>query len=142
VEVLMGIRGATVAAAALLACIVAVYGLYLVIVGPEASFHPAVPIGDPPTEPTTRNVPAIQGPIPVAAGALVLSGLAARRLVLAWTGAAVATAFASLFVFGVGGALLPVVAALDVVLGVHTWAVVGARAAPQGDRGSRASSAT
>jgi hypothetical protein len=100
---------------------VAGFGLYLVLVGPELTFVPAVPVGTLPAEGTTKTVPAVQGLIPLTGGILVLAGLAARRLWLAWIGAGLTTLFAALFVFGVGGALLPVVAALLILLGIVTW---------------------
>jgi hypothetical protein len=120
------IRVATSVVVAVLALIVAAYGLYLVVIGQEITFVPAVPPGDPLPEGTTRNVPAMQGLIPAAAGLLVVIGMAIRGLLVAWIGAAIATAFAALFLFGVGGALLPVVAALGVALGINTWATTAA----------------
>lgn len=106
----------------LLALVIAGYGLYLVVVGPTVGHMPAVPEGTQPGPTTTGTVPALQGLIPVVGGGLVLAGLSLRRLWLAWAGALVASGFAGLFVFGVGGVLLPVAAALVVLLGVVTWA--------------------
>jgi hypothetical protein len=107
---------------AVLAVGMAGYGLYLVLIGPESTVMPAVPLGTPPGETTTRTVPAMQGLIPLAGGALVLVGLATRRLWLAWAGALVLALFAGLFVFGVGGVLIPFVGALLLLLSIVSWA--------------------
>ncbi len=56
------------------------------------------------------------GVIPTIAGGLILLGSALRRIWLAWIGAVVTSLFAGLFVFSVGGALVPVAAVRLVLL--------------------------
>ena len=58
--------------------------------------------------------------IPTIAGGLILVGLARRTVPLAWIGAAVTSLFAGLFVFSIGGILVPVAVVLLVLLGVVT----------------------
>jgi hypothetical protein len=47
--------------------------------------------------------------------------MAARQLWLAWAGALVTSFFAVVFLFSVGAILVPVAAALIVLLGILTW---------------------
>jgi hypothetical protein len=114
-------RAATVALLAL-ALGIASYGLYLVVVGQQwMVVQEAVPLDEPPGTARVETMPAPQGLIPLAGGALIVGGIAARRLVLAWVGAAIITLFAALFLFSVGGILLAVAPVLLVLLSIVTW---------------------
>jgi hypothetical protein len=105
----------------LLALLTAGYGIYLLIVGVTVVSMPEVPEGTPPGPTSTVTLPRVEGLIPTVAGGLILVGLALRRIWLAWAGALLASLFAALFVFSIGGILLPVAAALLVLLGIVTW---------------------
>ena len=106
-----------------LAVLIVAYGLYLLLVGQQITFQEEVPIGAAPAEQVTRHLPAVQGVIPLAAGVVILVGLVTQRLLVAWVGALAASAFAGLFVFGVGGILIPVAVMLLVALGGLTWSI-------------------
>lgn len=108
----------------LVALFTAGYGIYLLIVGLTVVSMPAVPGGTPPGPTSTRTVPVLEGWIPTIAGALILVGVALRRVWLAWAGALVVSIFAALFVFRIGGILAPVAAALLVLLGIVSWTAV------------------
>jgi len=105
----------------LLALVIAGYGLYLVAVGATVVSMPAVPEGTPLGPTSTGTMPVLEGLIPAVAGGLVVVGLVLRQIWLAWAAALVASLFAALFVFGIGGVLVPVAFALLVLLGVVTW---------------------
>jgi hypothetical protein len=111
----------TVMGVALLAAGIALYGLYLVVVGVEWTIVREVPLGDPPGARTSQYLPAYQGLVPLIAGALVVLGVTVHQPLLAWAGAMVVAVFSVLFLFGVGGILIPFAAALLVLLAVMTW---------------------
>jgi hypothetical protein len=113
----------------LLGLIIAAYGVYLLVVGVTVVSVLAVPVGTPPGPASTATVQVMMGVIPMIAGGLILVGWALRRIWLAWLGAAVTSLFAGLFVFSIGGSLVPVAAVLFVLLGVLTWTRVN-RASP------------
>lgn len=105
----------------LLAVATAGYGIYLLIVGVTLITTPAVPLNSPPAPTSTRTDPVIEGWIPTLAGGLMLVGLALRRTWLTWAGVLVVSLFAALFVFSIGGILVPVAVALLGLLGVMSW---------------------
>lgn len=107
--------------AVLLAVAIGAYGLYLVAIGPVVMI---VPEGADPNGPAVRQVriPVESGWIAIVGGSLVFAGLVTRRLVAMWIGAAVIAGFATLFLFGVSGALLPVVPVLFILLAVVSLA--------------------
>jgi len=105
----------------LLALIIVAYGVYLLVVGVTVVSMPEVPVGTPPGPASTATVPVMTGVIPMIAAGLILVGWTLRRIWLAWLGAAITSLFAWLFVFSIGGILVPVVAVLIVLLGVVTW---------------------
>lgn len=117
----------------LLSLVFAAYGMYLLIVGVTIVSIPAVPVGSPPGPASTTTVPVMTGVVPTIAGVLILAGLALRRIWLAWIGAAITLLFAGLLVFSIGGFLVPVAAALFVLLGIATWSLVD-RASPSSTR--------
>ena len=100
---------------------IALYGLYLVVVGIEWTIVQAVPLGDPPGARASRYLPAYQGLVPLIGGGVVVLGVTAHRALLAWIGTMVLAAFSVLFLFGVGGILIPFAAALVALLAVLTW---------------------
>jgi hypothetical protein len=99
---------------------IALYGLYLVVVGTEWTIVEAVPLGDSPGVGASRYLPAIQGLLPLVGGAMVVVGVAVNRPLLAWVGTVVVAVFSALFLFGVGGILIPFAAALLALLAVLT----------------------
>lgn len=113
-------RAATVGVV-LIAFVLAAYGVYLVVVGVTIVSMPAVPLETRLGPASTEKIPSIMGVIPMVAGGLILVGLALRRIWVAWIGAAVTSLFAGLFVFSIGGILVPAAAMLFVLLGVVTW---------------------
>jgi hypothetical protein len=96
------------------------YGLYLAVVGVEWRGLTESGAALPQRE-MVESRPAPQGLVAVVGGSGVLVGLALERLVVAWAGAAIISAFAVLFVFGVGGILVPLAALLLLLLAWLTW---------------------
>lgn len=80
------------------------YGAYLLVLGPEM----VVVLPNGPS--TISRDPSAAGLIPLAAGLMVLSGILRGSGRMTWLGAMLALAFAVLFVFSMGGILLPFVA--------------------------------
>ncbi len=58
------------------------------------------------------------GIVPLVAAALLLGGLLTRKLLIAWIGFAVLSLFSVLFLFGIGGGLLPVAGLLLICLAI------------------------
>jgi hypothetical protein len=97
----------SMAAAVLVAAQVALRAISLLVVGETRTHVAEVPPGTPLPPPTVVHVPYPPAVIPLAGAALLLVGLLARKLALAWSGVAVLSVFSVLFVFGQGGAFLP-----------------------------------
>ena len=109
----------------LLALVTSTYGAYLLIVGVTVVAAPAVPLGTASGPTSTQAVTVVEGAIPIVAGGLILIGLVLRRIWLSWAGVVTTSLFAALFVFSIGGILIPVAAGLIVLLATITW--TGAR---------------
>jgi hypothetical protein len=105
----------------LLGLVIAAYGVNLLLVGVTVVSLPAVPVGTPPGPASTETIPIVMGVILTIAGGLILVGLAVRRTSLTWIGAAVSTLFAGVYVFSIGGILVPVAAVLLALLSVVSW---------------------
>lgn len=88
------------------AALLALYGLYLIALGPILTFV------SPGGAATSYHDPNAAGLAPLLAGLLVWYGVTKGSDLVAWAGAVVAIAFSILFVFGVGGVAIPVAAAL------------------------------
>lgn len=114
------VKGATLIAI-LLAVVVALYALFLLLVGEQRTVVPAeIPISG-----AAQNVPQVSrveyvpfppAVVPLLASAMLLMGLLTRKLLVAWIGLAVLGVFAGLFLFGNGGILLPAVGLLLILL--------------------------
>lgn len=100
--------------AIVLASGIAIYGLNLIVLGP------VLMIGVPDGGSTAINDPSVAGAFPLAGAVLVLLGIRSRRDVLALLGAAAILVFAVLFVFSIGGIVIPFAIALLLVLAVRT----------------------
>lgn len=100
-------------AAVIVAVLVGIYGSYLVLVGPSVVF--VAPDGGT----VLSRVPNPVGVVPVTAAALVIVGLASQQERLAWIGTAIGLAFSLLFVFGVGGILIPLTLSLAGLLTIR-----------------------
>ena len=108
------LKGAIVVAI-FLAALVALYALFLLIVGERWT---VVQEGE-----ATRSVQFVPDPdalVPLLAATLLLSGLVTRKLLIAWIGLVVLSTFGALFLFGVGGILLPVAGLLLILLTIIT----------------------
>jgi hypothetical protein len=78
------------------------YGLFLIVLGqPWATITEA-------GESAPAMIPAAAGVVPLVAGVLVIAGAAFHRKLIAFVGAALLLAFAILFIFGIGGVMVPV----------------------------------
>lgn len=108
--------------AILLATGVAIYGLYLIVIGPVLVI--VVPDGGG----RAIHDPNIAGAFPLAGAILVLLGIRSRRDLLALLGAAAILVFAVLFVFSIGGIVIPFALALLLVLAART--VISAKMVP------------
>jgi hypothetical protein len=98
-------------AAVLLTVIVISYGLYLLIVG-----ETRVIVNEGETVRQTVFVPHEGGIFPLVGGIALFIGLLTRRALVAWLGFVLVAAFSMLFLFGIGGRLLPVSAILLLLL--------------------------
>ena len=102
------------AIAILLAVAVALYTLHLLFIGQSWTVVQETPRAEglegSPGE--SSRLPAPQAILGLLAAALLLGGLLKRKMLIAWIGLAVLSVFAVLFLFGVGGVLLPVVGLL------------------------------
>jgi hypothetical protein len=110
-----------VVASLALASGVVIYGAMLILVGQVLIAVPEVQPGAPVPVGMTMLDPTPLGIIPLLAGALVITGLLAERRALAWVGVGLIALFSALFMFGLGGILIPVAVALAVLLSVLTW---------------------
>lgn len=97
-----------------LASVAVGYGLFLLFVGQAWMVYTESPSGG--TEVGREFQPVIAGLFPVVGGTAVVIGLFLGMKIVSWLGWMVLAVFAGLFMFGVGGMLLPVVALLFVVL--------------------------
>ena len=106
--------------AVVLALAIAAYGVFLLTVGTLMMITPASAPGVelPPT--TTERRPDPAGLIPLAFGLLVAAGLLVRAWIPVALGASGIGLFSLLFVFGVGGVLLPAWLALLFLL-ILAW---------------------
>jgi hypothetical protein len=93
--------------ASLLASAVEIYSVYLIFVGNQISG-----VAENSTEVITSYTPRLEAIIPLIAGSLIFAGVAVLRPWLYWSGLAILTVFAGLFLFGIGGIFLPVCAVL------------------------------
>lgn len=100
-----------------LAAVLAVYGGYLTLIGP--GLITVTPDGG---APIASNVPNAAGLIPVAAAFMVWFGIRRNDERMAWAGASTAAVFAGLFLFGIGGILIPVAGLLLLVLAARRLA--------------------
>jgi hypothetical protein len=89
------------------AALIGSYGAYLVLFGPILST--VTPGG---SAVTATHVPSPAGLIPAVAALLVWLGMLRGKERIAWLGGGLAVAFALLFVFGIGGILVPVAGVL------------------------------
>lgn len=112
----MRIRPADIPALAV-AAVIAAYGLYLLIVGPEVTFFTPDGPG------TTFRQPTFAGLLPVLAGLLVWLGIARQSAAITWIGGVLAGLFSVLFLFSAGGILIPLAAALLAALIVRRLVV-------------------
>lgn len=99
----------------LLAATVILYGLYLLIVGETRTI-----INEGETVRQPLFVPHVAGIFPLIGGITLLAGLLTRRPLIAWLGFVFIAAFSVLFLFGIGGLLLPVSAILLLLLTTMT----------------------
>jgi hypothetical protein len=90
-----------------LAVAIAAYGVYLLAVGTQVTITPAGLPGAQPQPGTTEYMPDPAGLFPLVTGLTVAAGLLLRAWVIIVLGAAGIGLFSVLFVFGVGGVLLP-----------------------------------
>jgi hypothetical protein len=114
---------ATIAVAVSLAAWVVRYALHLLIVGEARTIVPEISNTGFPAEVTRVNVEYVPYPaavVPLVAAVLLVLGLLSQKLLVAWLGLAMLSAFAMLFLFSHGGPLLPVTGLLLIVLGIIT----------------------
>ncbi len=114
-------------ASALIATTVVAYGLYLLLVGQALT---DMPEGS--TVGMVRYEPTPSGLVPLVGGSVILAGLLFERPLVAWVGLVVIAAFSVLFVFGIGGASVPVFGLLAAMLAVWHVAAVSSRPSPRG----------
>jgi len=116
------ITNATTAVAIFLAAGVALYGLFLAIVGVPGTSIPEVSLTDVPekVQKSLQFSPAPQGLVALLSAAMLISGLLMRKLTIAWLGLVILLVFSMLFLFGVGGGFLPIAGLLLILLSVVT----------------------
>jgi len=105
------LQGASSIVAVLLTVAVASYALRLLVVGKRLLVFQEGEISG--SVQYARDPAAV---VPLLASALLIAGLATRKLTLAWVGLVVLLAFAGLFLFGIGGGLLPATGLLLMLL--------------------------
>lgn len=93
------------------AALVALYALFLLVVG-----QPWTVLHEGGTRSYTQLVPAPQAIIPLLAALTILAAFISRRTALAWVGVVALLAFSALFLFGIGGGLLPLAALMLVLM--------------------------
>lgn len=98
--------GISAAVALAIGTALVIYGAYLLVLGPEWT----VVLPDGPS--TVTRDPSAVGVVPLVAGVVLAWGILRGSGRMTWLGTALALAFAVLFVFSMGGVLLPVVALL------------------------------
>jgi hypothetical protein len=107
------------AISALLASAVAFYALDFLLIGVKYTIVSESPFGTPTSASQTMEQyysPESTAVGPLIAAGLLLFGLLSGKLEFAWIGFFVLTVFSILFVFGIGGPLIPVVGGLAVLL--------------------------
>jgi hypothetical protein len=107
------------AISALLSTAVTLYALYFLLIGVKYTVVSESPLGtQTPALQTMKEYHAPESTAvgPIIAAGLLLFGLLTGKLEFAWIGFFVLTVFSILFVFGIGGPLIPVVGALAVLL--------------------------
>lgn len=100
-------------AAIILAATVAIYSLFLLVVGQPWTVAYEDNIG--------RQVEYIRAPqaiVPFLSAMMILGGLVAKQRVIAWIGTGVLLIFSLLFVFGVGGIFLPVAGTILLLIAI------------------------
>ena len=90
-------------AAILLAAMVAVYALSLLVFG-----QPWILAYEGGENRGLQFIPALAAFVPLVAVAMLLLGLLTRKKLMTWIGLAILLIFSLLFLFGIGGILLPV----------------------------------
>ncbi len=107
----MILRGVSTIVAVLLTAAFASYALHLLVIGNELLvFQEGEVLG------FVQYARDPAAGVPILASVLLIAGLARRKLTLAWVGLVVLLAFAGLFLFGIGGVLLPIAGLLLVSL--------------------------
>ncbi len=116
------ITNAITAVAIFLAAGVALYGLFLSIVGVPGTSIPEVSLTDIPekVQESPQFSPAPQGLVALLSAVMLISGLLMRKLTIAWLGLVILLVFSMLFLFGVGGGFLPIAGLLLILLSVVT----------------------
>jgi len=109
------IVNAATAAAILLAAGVAIYALFLLLVG-----VPGTVVREGEVTRSVRYFPHPAAVVPLLTAVMLLSGLLTRKLLLAWVGFAALFAFGALSLFGIGGPLFPVAGLLLILLTLIT----------------------
>ena len=104
---------AATAGAVLLTTVAAAYALFWLLIGEQQT---VVQEGE--AVSSVRFVQHPAGIVPLVAAALLLGGLLTRKLLIAWIGFAVLSLFSVLFLFGIGGGLLPVAGLLLICLAI------------------------
>lgn len=116
------ITNATTAVAIFLAAVVALYGLFLVIAGVPGTVIREVSITEVPekVQESPQFSPSPQGLVFLLSAAILISGLLMRKLRIAWLGMVILLVFSMLFLFGVGGGILPIDGLLLILLSIVT----------------------
>jgi len=109
------IVNAATAAAILLAAGMAIYALFLLLVG-----VPGTVVREGEVTRSVRYFPHPAAVVPLLATAILLGGLLTRKLLIAWIGFAILSTFSVLFLFSIGGGLLPMTGLLLVLLTIIT----------------------
>lgn len=112
----MRVRDALLPLAAAIGLGVAAYGAYLVLVG-----QVWLVIREGPHVGFREYTPTLVGLLPLAAGLIVVLGVALKKRVVGWTGWALMTTFGVAFVFGIGGVVLSAAVVLGLALLAADW---------------------
>jgi hypothetical protein len=97
--------------AILLAALVAIYSLFFLVIG-----QPWVLAYEGGENRGLQFIPAFPALVPFLAATALLLGLLTRKKLMAWAGLTILIAFSLLFMFGIGGILLPVSGLLLILL--------------------------
>jgi len=118
----MLISKVAIKATLLLAVVVGLYGLFLLIIGLPGMFLQEVQMLEVPelVQESSRFSPAPHGFIPFLAAILLIVGLRARKMLIAWLGLVTLLLFSALFLFGAGGAILPAAGLLLILMIIVT----------------------